>query len=149
MILRVVVSALIGLISAFDVCGAQDPAPLRMLDLRVAGVGVDDDSGLVRRQLGAPLSTDSTGWHYADLRVFFKDGKVAILSIVGRSRATVRGLKVGDTARRVATLYRPCYADSLLVQVCFNPQDFDERAVIATLSRGRVSRISIGRIIEP
>ncbi len=128
---------------------AQQPAPLAPGDLRVSGVAVDDDSASVRRRLGTPVSVDSTGWRYPDLQVLLKAGKVTILSITGRSRATRRGLRVGDPARRASTLYRPCYADSLLVQICYNTSDFDERAVIASLSGGRVSRISVGRIIEP
>ena len=128
---------------------AQQPAPLVTGDLRVSGVAVDDDSGSVRRRLGVPVSVDSSGWHYSDLQVFLKASKVAIISITGPSRATRRGLRVGDPAKRASALYRPCYADSLIVQICYNPSDFDERAVTVAVSGGRVSRINIGRIIEP
>jgi hypothetical protein len=56
---------------------------------------------------------------------------------------------VGDPARRATVLYRPCYADSLIVQICYNRSDFDERAVTVTFKGGRVNRINVGRIIEP
>jgi len=137
------------LLATATATAAQQPAPLASSDLLVAGVAVDDDSSSVRRRLGAPVSIDSSGWHYPDLQVFLKAGKVAILSITGPSRATRRGLRLGDPATRALTLYRPCYADSLMVQVCYNTNDFDERAVTAALRRGRVSRINVGRIIEP
>jgi len=128
---------------------AQQPASLVTGDLRVSGVAVDDDSGSVRRRLGRPVSVDSSRWHYPDLEIFLKAGKVAILSITGPSRATRRGLRVGDFAMRARTLYRPCYADSLMVQICYKATDFDERAVTVALTGGRVSRINVGRIIEP
>jgi hypothetical protein len=35
------------------------------------------------------------------------------------------------------------------VQICYNPDDFDERAVTVALAGGHVTRINIGRIIEP
>ena len=128
---------------------AQQPAPLVTGDLRVSGVAVDDDSGSVRRRLGRLAIVDSSGLHYPDLQIFLKAGKVAILSITGPSRATRRGLRVGDLAMRARTLYRSCYADSLIVQICYNATDFDERAVTVALTGGRVSRINVGRIIEP
>ena len=128
---------------------AQQPAPLVTRDLRVSGVSIDDDSGSVRQRLGSPVSVDSSGWHYRDLEIFLKSGKVAILSITGPSRATRGGLRVGDFAVRARTLYRPCYADSLMVQICYKATDFDERAVTVALTGGRVSRINVGRIIEP
>jgi hypothetical protein len=137
------------LLATATAADGQQPAPLATGDLRVSGVAVDDDSGVVRRRLGAPMSVDTSGWHYPDLQVFLKAGKVAILSITGPSRATRRGLRVGDSATRAQTLYRPCYADSLIIQVCYNTDDFDERAVTAALRSGHVSRINVGRIIEP
>jgi hypothetical protein len=127
---------------------AQEAKPLVAADLTVSGVAVGDDSASVRRRLGPPVSVDSALLHYADLDIVLKHGKVAILSITGPSRATRRGLRVGDAASRAAHLYRPCYADSTLVQVCYS-EDFDERAVIVALASGRVTRINFGRIIEP
>jgi hypothetical protein len=132
-------------------CGRQasQPAPLTSADLSVAGISIDDDSASVLRVLGAPTGRDSSIWRYADLQVLFTKGKVTILSILGPAQQTQRGLRVGDGAARALRLYDPCYADSLLVQVCFNPSDFDARAVIAQLDRERVKRIDVGRIIEP
>src|SRR5205823_13603412 len=127
---------------------AQQPAPLVTGDLRVSGVAVDDDSGSVRRRLGRPASVDSSGLHYPDLQIFLKAGKVAILSITGPSRATRRGLRVGDAVDGAARLYRTCHADSTLVQICYNAPRFDERVVLVAVGDGRVSRIDIGRIIH-
>lgn len=128
---------------------AQEAKPLKLADLSVAGITVDEDSGAVRRHLGTPTVIDSAGWQYPDLSIIWKAGKVRILSLGGPSRSTRRGLRVGDSASRAVSLYSPCHADSTLVQVCFNPDDFDERAVIAITAGGRVTRINVGRIIEP
>ena len=124
--------------------GALTPA-----DLSVAGISVDDDSASVLRALGTPVSRDSTIWRYDDLQVVINKGKVSILSLLGPTRRTQRGLRVGDGADRALRLYHTCYSDSLLVQVCFNPTDLDARAVIAQMNGNRVKRIDVGRIIEP
>ena len=128
---------------------APEPSPLTPADLSVAGVSVDDDSAAVLLVLGAPISRDSSTWRYTDLQVEISHGKVSILSILGPTRQTQRGLRVGDSADRARRLYDPCYSDSVVVQVCFNQTDFDARAVIAQLNGGRVKRIGVGRIIEP
>jgi len=128
---------------------AREAGPLTMADLSVAGISIDEDSGSVLRALGTPISRDSTIWRYADLQVVFGKGKVTILSILGPTRQTQRGLRVGDGADKARQLYLACYTDSVLVQVCFNRDDFDARAVIAQLHGERVKRIDVGRIIEP
>ncbi len=140
------VSAMLAPISGLR---AQQAQPLKAADLSIAGISVDEDSASVRRHLGSPAAIDSAGWHYQDLQVFLVAGKVAILSITGPSRQTHRGLRVGDPLSRAVSVYRPCVADSTIVQICFRTDDFDERAVIATIVNGHVSRISVGRIIEP
>ena len=127
---------------------AQRVEPLVLADLRVSRVAVDDDSASVRRRLGTPVRVDANVLHYPDLDVVFKDGKVAILSLTGPSRATRRGLRVGDAADGPARLYRTCHADSTLVQICYNAPRFDERVVLVAVGDGRVSRIDIGRIIH-
>ena len=137
------------LLASASVLHAQEAKPLKPADLSLPGVAIDDDSAALRHRLGAPTTIDSTGWHYQDLGVFLVGGKVAILSITGPSRPTHRGLRVGDPAARATSLYRPCFADSTFVQICYNPDDFDERAVTVVLAGGRVARINIGRIIEP
>src|SRR5947207_3884719 len=78
---------------------AQRVEPLVLADLRVSRVAVDDDSASVRRRLGTPVRVDANVLHYPDLDVVFKDGKVAILSLTGPSRATRRGLRVGEIGR--------------------------------------------------
>ena len=127
---------------------AQRVEPLVLADLRVSGVAVDDDSASVRRRLDTPVRVDANVLHYPDLDVVLKDGKVAILSITGPSRATRRGLRVGVAAEAAARLYRPCHADSTLVQICYNAPRFDERVLLVVVADGRVSRIDIGRIIH-
>ena len=127
---------------------AQRVEPLVLADLRVSGVAVDDDSASVRRRLGMPVGVDANVLHYPDLDVVLKDGKVAILSITGPSRATRRGLRVGVAAEAATRLYRPCHGDSTLVQICYNAPRFDERVVLVAVADGHVSRIDIGRIIH-
>jgi len=127
---------------------AQRAEPLVLADLRVSGVAVDDDSTSVRRRLGAPVRVDANVLHYPDLDVVLKDGNVAILSLIGPSRPTRRGLRVGDAANRAARLYRPCHADSTVVQICYNTRSFDERVVLVAVIDRRVSQIDIGRIIH-
>ena len=127
---------------------AQRVEPLVLADLRVSGVAVDDDSASVRRRLGTPVGVDANALHYPDLDVVLKDGKVAILSITGPSRATRRGLRVGVAAEAATRLYRPCHGDSTLVQICYNAPRFDERVVLVAVADGHVSRIDIGRIIH-
>ena len=127
---------------------AQRVEPLVLADLRVSGVAVDDDSASVRRRLDTPVRVDANVLHYPDLDVVLKDGKVAILSITGPSRATRRGLRVGVAAEAAARLYRPCHGDSTLVQICYNAPRFDERVVLVAVADGHVSRIDIGRIIH-
>ena len=127
---------------------AQRVEPLVLADLRVSRVAVDDDSASVRRRLGTPVGVDANALHYPDLDVVLKDGKVAILSITGPSRATRRGLRVGVAAEAATRLYRPCHGDSTLVQICYNAPRFDERVVLVAVADGHVSRIDIGRIIH-
>jgi hypothetical protein len=71
-----------------------------------------------------------------------------VLSITGRSRATARGLTVGDPVALATRLYDPCFADTTLVQICYS-SDFDDRAVIAQAAGGRITRVNVGRILEP
>src|SRR5437762_14077606 len=117
-------------------------------DLRVSGVAVDGASASVRRRLGTPVRVDANVLHYPDLDVVVKDGKVAILSLTGPSRATRRGLRVGGAADGPARLYRTCHADSTLVQICYNAPRFDQRVVLVAAGGGRVRRLDIGRIIH-
>src|SRR5947209_8651509 len=86
---------------------AQAPRPLGDSDLAVGSVEFAQDSSQVRRALGAPVSTDSTKWQYADLRVWFSEGKVHQIEILGRRLATRRGLRIGDKAGRATGLYGP------------------------------------------
>jgi hypothetical protein len=123
---------------------------LAAADLVVAGVTIDADSATVRRVLGAPSRATRTGWQYPDLLVSFKRGKVSILSLTGPSHRTSCGLRVGDPAGRVRTLYRSCIEGaSSLYTACWTTEDFDERAITISLHNGHVVRINVGRILEP
>src|SRR5438093_9181954 len=113
---------------------AQRVEPLVLADLRVSGVAVDDDSASFRRRLGTLVGVDANALHYPDLDVVLKDGKVAILSITGPSRATRRGLRVGVAAEAATRLYRPCHGDSTLVQLCYNAPSFDEWGVLYSVT---------------
>jgi hypothetical protein len=128
---------------------SQGPTPLGARDLTVASVVVDSDTATVLESLGRPPRTDSTGWHYGDLHVFFRDGRVAIVSLTGAAHATARGLRVGDPVERVRQLYRSCFDDATLYQICWPAEDFDERAITISLRAGRVHRINVGRIMRP
>lgn len=129
------------------------PAALGPSDLRIGKVGVDDDSATMLRVLGEPLGIDSGWFLYKDLRVLLNRGKVAILSIRGRSRATSRGLTVGDRLERIERLYQECFGGDVtygLAQVCYNIIGFDERAIVVRwIPPGRISRIDVGRILQP
>ena len=128
---------------------AQRPDALRASDLQVGPVAIDDDSAHVVHELGLPSSVDSSGFHYRDQVIWFHEGKVAIVTLTGSSLATPRGLRVGDSGREAARLYRPCYSDDRMLQICYRESEFDERAVIVHLEDGQVSRISLGRILDP
>jgi hypothetical protein len=125
------------------------PDPLGLADLRVADLAVDAESAAVRARLGAPVTTSATSWTYRDLVLTFEAGRVAGLTLTGPAWRTTRGLRVGDSRARALGLYAPCYADSTLVQVCYMRNDFDERAVIIALADDRVTRITVGRLLEP
>lgn len=125
------------------------PSPLVVEDLRVADLTVEADSAVVRRRLGAPLATSAYGWTYRDLVLTFDAGRVAGFTLTGPAWRTARGLRVGDSRRRALTLYAPCYTDATLVQVCYDRNDFDERAVVITLAKDRVQSITVGRLLEP
>ena len=127
------------------------PAPLGPNDLRVGKLAVDDDSTTMLRVLGKPLSVNSGWFRYNDLRVLLKNGKVAILSIGGRSRATSRRLAVGNRLDLAEDLYQECVGRGVtyaLLQICY---DFPgERGIVVHwIPPGRVSRIDIGRVFQP
>ena len=128
---------------------ATQPQPIGSTDLTSSGIAIGTDSSAVIERLGSPATKDSLGWHYHDLAIVFESGKVAIISLTGPSRATARGLRVGDLQSRALALYSPCYSDSLLIQICYSTEDFDDRAITIPISEGRVSRINMGRLLEP
>lgn len=127
------------------------PAPLGPNDLRVGKLAVDDDSTTMLRVLGKPLGMDSGWFRYRDLQVLLKGGKVAILSIRGRSRATSRRLAVWDRLYLAEDLYQECVGKGVtyaILQICY---DFPgERGIVVHwIPPGRVSRIDIGRVFQP
>ncbi len=87
----------------------EDPVALADSDLVLAGVAYGADSAQVRRTLGAPAATDSMSWSYSGLRVWFKAGRVNLMTQTTPEHATARGLRVGDRVARAKALYgTPC-----------------------------------------
>jgi len=128
---------------------SRDVAPLSSADLALSGIAVDTDTTVLLRAAGPPATRDSLVWTYEPFAVALKQGKVAIVSADAPGARTVRGLSVGDSISKVRELYRACYENDTLYQVCWTVDGFDERAVVIALARGRVTRISVGRILEP
>jgi hypothetical protein len=119
-------------------------------DLTVAGIPYLADTALVRRALGAPLSTDSITWAYADLQLTIDSGRVIRFWLKGASRATHRGLRVGDASARVAKLYeRSCFESANVIQLCWRVDEFDSRGVVVQLNHGRVVGILVGHTFDP
>jgi len=94
---------------------AQTPPPLSSRDFSVAGIRDGMDSAAVRRRLGVPDSITLldnpwkppdkiAAWYYRDLRIALTDKVIGVM-MYGPSVATRRGLRVGDTGKRVETLY--------------------------------------------
>jgi hypothetical protein len=148
MILRLSALLPLALACSASAKSAEAPARLDTSDLVIAGVAVDRDTGAVRSILGSPTRTDSNTWYYPDLTIALDSGRVGILSLTGASRATARGLRVGDRFSRVDSLYATCFADSTFAQICYST-DFDPRAVTIQSAGGRIRGINVGRILKP
>jgi len=67
-------------------------------------------------------------------------------AVASYTRGLARGRFRGARANALPPVLR---GFSLMVQICYKATDFDERAVTVALTGGRVSRINVGRIIEP
>ena len=140
-----------GLISASVLLPATAPAQqLDSVDLAVSGIPYFADTAFVRRALGSPVSTDSITWGYADLQLTIASGRVIRFWLSGASRATHRGLRVGDPSSRVAELYkRSCFENPEVIQFCWRVDDFDRRGVVVQLNNGRVVGIVVGHAFDP
>jgi len=138
----------------------QGPASLTDKDLGIAGLSMNSDSAQARRVLGAPQSVrhhDYHGndevlhladWAYSGLTLsFYENGKFYSATIRGRSRATVRGLRVGDSVKRLTALYgSPISMDSLTAVYHFAPPGPHPSnwGMIIHAQRGVVRRIVVG-----
>ena len=98
---------------------ARSQGPIGPADLLVAGVGYGRDSNHVRKVLGRPdsisaepdvIEQDSKNvvWHYSALVViYYSDGVAGAVTLISPARATRRGLRVGDPAAKIRSLYGP------------------------------------------
>ncbi len=134
--------------------------PLDTSDFTVASVSIYQDSGDVRRRVGAPDSVfveDNTfgggsflKWVYADLRFFFvpTDTGATLLGITLRTSrvATHRGLRVGDPADRVRLLYgKPdIYEDEWR----YAYKERHHLIISVTVANRRVTGIYVGSIVD-
>ena len=141
---------------------AQGPAPLSDKDLGIAGLSMNSDSAQTRRVLGAPQSVRHhdyhgndevlhlTDWTYSDVTVsFYENGRFYSATITGRSRRTVRGLRAGDSVKRVTALYgRPVFMDSVSAVYRYAPPGPHPSnwGMIIHLQRGVVHRLVVGVI---
>ena len=130
-----------------SILGAQSPPALGDSDLAVGGLTYGQDSALVRRLLGRPISTDSlTGWLYADLRVWFENSRVHQIAIIGRRLATRRGLRIGDPVARAAALYgSPCAKGAYIYCLTDQKPGPNELGILLEVRNGRVTRIYLVR----
>ena len=125
------------------------PARIGGSDLVVAGVAYKDDSGAVRRRLGAPDSLAEEVWYYRDLTVYFRKTKVEQILLSTPKYATARGLRVGDEVSRAADLYGgPCASDALIYCHPADDDVFDERGMIVEHDGPRITGIRIGAVQE-
>jgi len=140
----------------------QGPASLTDRDLGIAGLSMNSDSAQASSLLGAPQSVRHhdyhgndevlhlTDWTYSGLTVsFYENGKFYSATITGRSRTTARGLRAGDSIKRLTALYgSPISMDSLSAVYHFAPPGPHPSnwGMIIHLQRGVVRRILVGVI---
>ncbi len=125
-----------------DSCGT-----LNTSDLMVAGIGPGLGHESVAHSLGQPLSRDSTRWTYASLVVYFTGDHVEQVHLTGRKYATSRGLRVGDTARRVTDLYGPLPPGGQPYELRVDC-DGNELGLWVMLESGVVSKVIVGKVID-
>ena len=133
-----------------SILAAQSPPALGDSDLAVGRLTYGQDSALVRRLLGRPISTDSlTGWLYADLRVWFENSRVHQIAIIGRRLATRRGLRIGDPVARAAALYgSPCAKGAYIYCLTDEKPGPNELGILLEVQNGRVTGIHLGSVFD-
>lgn len=130
-------------------------------DLKLVGMSIHSDTSVVRRTLGAPDSVADTddpsqagpipGWWYRDLRVALLGGtSLHGWWITGRTRATVRGLRVGDPDSQIRRRYglpTTTSGDSVLVY-CEGRGRPNPQCMYVWVIRHQVDRIYVGQNID-
>jgi hypothetical protein len=151
---------LIQLFVTLLVTTGQQPAPLSQSDLVIAGLAWGADTGVTRRALGPPQAIRRFNypgddevlhlneWRYHDLLVTFSEnGHQYRARLTGPSRATARGLRVGDSVRRVNALYGPpkfATASALYYSIEHDPPT--RLGMIVEVRDDRVTAILVGII---
>ena len=127
---------------------SQRPVALADSDLSVAAVAYGADSSAVRLVLGRPRSRSMGSWRYDGLRVWFKAGKVRQIALTSRRFHTKRGLGVGDPVARATELYGSSCTDGAYQYCRTLGSDPDERGILLTVTKGRVTDIRIGAVFD-
>ena len=128
--------------------GADRPIALSDADLVAEGVGYGSDSASVVRTLGPPASRSAGVWAYPGLTIWLQGPAVHQIALTGSGRQTVRGLKVGDSAARLATLYGPsCYEDAYVYCRTVGEEP-DERGMMVQVADRRVTEIRLGAVFD-
>jgi hypothetical protein len=138
--------------------GQSQAPPLEPGDFLLRGVPLDADSAEIRLSFGDPDSVvvrqnpydalePIESWHYDGLVVHYSGDVVpSSFLITGGDEATLRGIRVGDSADDVLRMYgQPPYRhDAIWTYV--DPLDFEGVYVIEfMIEDDRVTRIHLGR----
>jgi hypothetical protein len=139
---------------------AQAP-PLEPEDFLLSGLPHSADSAEIRLSFGEPDSIVTEpnpfdaqqpikSWHYAGFLVRYTgDAVPSTFLITGGDEATLRGVRVGDSAERVLRLYGPPPYQYESVWTYVDPLDADGVYVIEFLVEDDVvTRIHLGRAHE-
>lgn len=147
------------LAAAVSCTGAHRPARLSPRDFQVVGLRDGADTTRIRRALGRPdsitLAVNPFGaggsiakWHYRGAVVASTD-RILGITLQGRDLRTARGLRVGDPARRVLSLYGPpTDADSAELWYRDPRDQRGERVILIALRGGLVEWIFLGLFID-
>lgn len=128
--------------------GAQ-PTKLDPRELAIGEIAYHTDTATLREILGPPARVADGSWFWPGIEVSVERGRVHQIRLTNDTRATSRGLRVGDSAERVRRLYgESCVAAALIYCVSVDPLDgFDERGIAVILdASGRVAQIYLGAV---
>jgi hypothetical protein len=127
-------------------------------DFVIAGVSEGMDAAAVRKILGKPQSITSgknpfdygqklIAWRYDGLIVAFVDGAVNAATLISPSRATKRGLRVGDSAEKLLRLYGEPAGKYQADWEYLDPAE-ETHVLRVMVKSGRVTKIGVGRILD-